>query len=253
MKQFIAGVIFILAFGSAAAFAQIDKDFCSEIKFAEEQRLLNVNEPARINVEVGEEFKKYKIEYLWTVSGGKLTRGQGTREIELTPGSADEGYNIFVTVKLAGLPENCLDTHSHTFAVTRRIVDRIYDRFGKLPKIDFYVRLDNLFVGLRNDPAAEGLIILAFDKTETRAKKIKRLNEILKHTNRRKFDKSRLKFFIVEEADEESTTLYIVPQDAKNTQVISQSEAQHIIRGEEIERKIKELFPPKQRQQQKKL
>jgi hypothetical protein len=246
MKQIIAGVIFILAFGSYISFAQTNKDFCSEIKFAEEQRLLRVNEPAQINVEVGEEFKNYKIKYLWTVSGGKITRGQGTSAIELTPGLEDEGNNIFVTVKLDGLPENCLDTSTHTFAIDRLIFDPSwFDTFGKLPKDDLYGRLDNFFVAIRNDPGATGLIILEFDKAETRTKKIKRLNEILKHANYRKFDKSRLKFLIADQANEEYTRLCLVPEGAKITWVLSESEAQSLIRGDELERKIKEVFPKK--------
>ena len=245
MKQIIAGVIFILACSNADGFAQTDKDFCSEIKFAEEQRLLNVNKPAQINVELGEEFKSYKIKYLWAASGGKITRGQGTPVIELTPGAKDEGYNIFVTVKLDGLPENCLETMSHTFAVARRAMDTPwFDLFGKLPTRAVEARLDNYFVALRNDPASEGLIALEFDKTESRAKKIKRLNIILAHVSLRGLDKSRLKF-LLSEADEELTKLYIVPQGANLTRVFSESEVQSIIKGEEIERKMKELFPKK--------
>lgn len=244
MKQFIAGVILILALSNAAAFAQTDKSFCSEIKFAEEQRLLNVNEPAQISVAVGEEFKNYKIKYLWAASGGKITRGQGTSAIELTPGSEDQDSNIFVTVKLSGLPEKCLDVNTHTFAVTRPSWHPWFDRFGKLPGYELEGRLDNFFVAIINDPAAGGLIVLEFDKAETRAKKIKRLNRILNHLNRRKFDKPRLKF-LISEADEEHTKLYVVPQGAKITQVLSESEVQNIIKGEEFEQKIKTLFPKK--------
>lgn len=245
MKQIIAGVIFILALSNADGFAQTDKDFCSEIKFAEEQRLLNPNKPAQINVELGEEFKSYKIKYLWAASGGKITRGQGTPAIELTPGLKDEGYNIFVTVKLDGLPENCLDTMSHTFAVARRAMDTPwFDSFLKLPKRVIEARLDNYLVALRNDPTADGLIALEFDKAESREKKIKRLNIILAHVNLRRFDKSRLKF-LLSEADEEYTKLYIVPQGANLTRVFSESEVQSIIKGEEIERRMKELFPKK--------
>jgi hypothetical protein len=244
MKQITAAVILILAFSCAAvSFAQTNKNFCSEIKFAETQSLLNINESAQINVEINEEFKKSKIKYLWTVSGGKITSGQGTPAIELTPGSGDSGYNIFVTVKLSGLPANCLDTHSHTFAVARRITDQPwFDMFGRLPKTELYGRLDSFFVAIINDPTAEGFIVLEFDKAETRKKKIKRLNEVLKHINRRKFDKSRLKF-LISETDEEYTKLYIIPQGAKITQVIPDSALPSVIEGEEIERKIKELFP----------
>jgi hypothetical protein len=244
MRQIIFIIILVFAFSGAASYAQTNKDFCSEIKFDEEQRLLNVDEPAQIKVEVNEEFKKYKIDYLWTISGGKITRGQGTSAIELTPDFADNGYNIYVTVKLNGLPENCLDTNSHTFAVTLRSFDPWFDMFGKLPKDELQGRLDNFFVALGNASDAEGLIVLEFDKNEAKAKKIRRLNEIVKHLNLRKFDKTRLSFLILE-TDKEYTKLYIVPRGAKFTQVISESDLPNIIKGEELDRKIKELFPKK--------
>lgn len=246
MKKLIAGVISILAFGSAAGFAQTDKSFCSEIKFPENRGVLYVDEPVEINVEVNEGFKKYKIKYLWTASGGKITRGQNTSAIELTPGAADNDNNIFVTVKLDGLPENCLDTNTHTFAVTRYSSHPWFDMFGKLPKNDVYGRLDNYFVALINDPTAEGVIILEFAKTETRAKKIKRLKEVLAHVNYRKLPKSRLEF-LISEADEEYTRLFIVPQGKKISDVRDDTESYDLLKGEEIEQKIKELFPPKKK------
>jgi hypothetical protein len=246
MKKIIAGAIFILAFGGVASFAQTNKNFCSEIKFAEEQRLLYTGEPARISAEVNEEFKNYKIKYLWTVSGGEITRGQGTPEIELTPRFEDVDNNIFVTVKLDGLPENCVDTMSHTFAVTRRIIDFVWsDTFGHLPKNDLYGRLDNFFVSIRNDSGAEGLVVLEFNKADARAKKIKRLNEILAHVKRRKFA-SRLKF-LISEADEEYTRFLLIPRGADLKQVIDESDLPKIIKGEDLERKIKELFPRKEK------
>lgn len=244
MKQIIGSVIFISAFGSAVSFAQTDKNFCYELKFDETQRMLNLNEPVRISVEGGEEFKKYKIKYLWAASGGKITRGQRTSEIELTPVSEDEGNNIFVTVKVDGLPENCLDTNTHTFGVMRRAAHPWFDMFGKMPENDVYGRLDNYLVSLRNDWKAEGFIALEFDKTESRAKKIKRLKGVLAHINRRKFDKSRLKF-LISEADEEYTRLYAVPPGKKLWDAVNEPENYMLIKGEEIERKINEVFPPK--------
>jgi hypothetical protein len=245
MKQLVASVILTLASG-VVAFAQADKNPCPEIIVIGPSSVINLGESAKLNVEINKEIEKYKIEYFWTVSGGKITRGQGTPEIEVATGSDDDDSNIAATVKLKGLPENCPDSGSESFVVVRHIGDRWFDTFGKLPRNDLYSRLDNLFVTIRLDPAAEGLIALEFDKAETRAKKIKRLNEILKHVNYRKLDKSRLKF-LISEAGEEYTKLYIFPRGAKLTQVIDESEVPNVIKGEEIERKIKELFPQKKK------
>jgi hypothetical protein len=195
MIQLVASVILTLAFG-VVSFAQADKNPCPEIIVIGPSSLVNVGESAQLNVEINKEIEKYKIEYLWTVSGVKITRGQGTPEIEVATDSVDESSNITITVKLKGLPENCPDSGSEILSIVWRVQDRWFDMFGKLPKNDVYGRLDNYLVALRNDWTAQGLIALEFDKAETRAKKIKRLNEILKHVNYRKFDKSRLKFLI---------------------------------------------------------
>jgi hypothetical protein len=145
---------------------------------------------------------------------------------------------------LKGLPENCPDSGSEFIVVKQRDIHRWFDMFGKLPNNELYGRLDNYFVALINDPTSEGLIVLEFDKNETKAKKIKRLNDISKHLKIRRFDRTRLSFLIAE-VDKEYTRLYIVPPTAKFTEIISEPDLPNIIKGEELDRKIKELFPKK--------
>lgn len=243
MKQIIVTLIFILAFG-AISFAQTNENPCPQIRVIGPRGVINLGESAQLNVEANKEIEKYKIEYFWTVSGGKIVRGQGTPEIEVATGLEDEGSNIEGTVKLKGLPENCPDSGSEFIVVRQRDIHRWFDMFGKLANNELYGRLDNYFVALINDPTSEGLIVLEFDKNETKAKKIKRLNDISKHLKIRRFDRTRLSFLIAE-VDEEYTRLYILPPTAKFTEVISESDLPNIIKGEELDRKIKELFPKK--------
>jgi hypothetical protein len=119
-----------------------------------------------------------------------------------------------------------------------------FDNFGKLPKEDLYGRLDNFIVALRNNPDAEGFFFLELDKNQTKAKKLQTLNRIFKHLNYRKFDLTRISF-LVSEHKEDWTILQIVPAGAQITQIISESDAENIIKGEEFEQKIKTLFPKK--------
>ena len=119
-----------------------------------------------------------------------------------------------------------------------------YDTFGKLTKEYLYGRLDNFFIGLRNDPGAEGFLILTLDKNQTKAKKLQTLKEVSKHLNYRKFDRTRISL-LISEGEAEWTILQIVPPGAKITQIIPESEVPNIIKGEELEQKIKELFPKK--------
>jgi hypothetical protein len=47
-----------------------------------------------------------KIKYYWTVSKGRITKGQGTSTIEVDGSSADS-RGLTATVELMGLPKGC--------------------------------------------------------------------------------------------------------------------------------------------------
>jgi len=119
-----------------------------------------------------------------------------------------------------------------------------FDSFGKLHQYDLYARLDNFFVALLNDPTAKGFVKLKLNKNENKARKIKQLNEISKHLSARKFDRTRITFAIFE-VDEKYTTLYVAPQQASIKDVVFENENYKVIKGEEFDQKIKELFPKK--------
>jgi hypothetical protein len=242
MKQLIGSVILILAF-SLVSFAQTTESPCPKINLVGPQSLLSIDESVKFKVESSTELEKYKIQYNWTISSGKITRGQGTPEIEFTAGIEDEASNIIVTVKLIGLPESCASSISDTFPVAP-VCRLAFDSFGKLDKEDLYGRLDNFFVALRNDPGAQGFFILELDKNETKTKRLRTLNEISRHLKFRRFDRTRF-IFLISEGEAESTILHIVPPGAKLTQVISDADLQNIIKGEELDQKIKELFAKK--------
>jgi hypothetical protein len=155
MKQIIFAVILVLGFGFSV-FAQNYKSPCPTIDVSG-GGVIQPREPMSFSVILSDETKKLNLEYEWTVSAGIITSGQGT--ISISVDTTDlENRNITATVKIKGLPENCLDTASETSEVV--IQDpRLFDEYGNLPDEQLFARTQNLYAELTNNPDAQGYIV----------------------------------------------------------------------------------------------
>jgi len=136
--------------------------------------------------------------------------------------------------KVSFLPVNFL---SHKFDEIM-----VFDQFGKLPLNDQKARLDALFTTITNDKTLISFIEFRLNKKESRKKKIKRFKAISRHFDRRKVDKTRFILAFVE-GDEEITSIYVQPQNVSLGYLPSDN--YKIVKGEEFEQKIQELFPKK--------
>lgn len=147
----------------------------------------------------------------WTVSSGEIISGQGTPTITVRAPGQDG--NVTATVEVGGLcAENCPRSASETAPVTTPDVpSRAVDEFGAAPDDDVKARVDNFYIELNNDPNAQGYII----NYGTPAQIKKRVAQINKAINFRKYDKSRVVF--VDGGDQGTgvnTKFWIVPQGA---------------------------------------
>ena len=98
-----------------------------------------------------------QLEYIWTVSSGKIIAGQGTPSITVEPGEEEA---ITATVEVKGFPEGCRNTESERASCgLRRPQPSLFDEFGPLNSGDFKARLQNLYVELGNNSQAQGYII----------------------------------------------------------------------------------------------
>jgi hypothetical protein len=126
-----------------------------------------------------------------------------------------------------------------------RIADPVpFDSFGKLSLNDQEGRFDNFFAFLSKAESSKGILVLELNKNESKSKKDKRLKEISRHFDLRKIDKSRIAFAVYQN-DTEFTKLRLIPKIKDATDLYDESEGYKIIRGEEFEQKIKELFAKK--------
>jgi hypothetical protein len=96
--------------------------------------------------------------YNWSVSGGTISSGQGTRTIQVdTTGLA--GQAIRATLEVSGFPLSC----SATCTVQVPVLPLYPSKFDEFPNIKFddeKARLDNYAIQLQSDPRAQGYIIV---------------------------------------------------------------------------------------------
>lgn len=120
-----------------------------------------------------------------------------------------------------------------------------FDIYGEISSIDEKARLNNLFFHLSTNKDLKTLIVLKLNKNKSQNRKIKRLNEIAKHMNFGKIDKTKFTLAILE-GEEEETKFWVGPMSVDLEQLLSGETANYkLIKAEEFEQKIKELFPKK--------
>ena len=131
----------------------------------------------------------------WTVSAGTITRGQGTREIEvLAPRDIDGQIAIVITatVEVVGLPRVCSNKASVVAPVSSGFHPPLIDEFGKLPRNDIRGRLDVFFQEFLNNRKQVGFVVLHVPSGSTKQRLKQRLDLIRHHVAFRKFPKEKI-------------------------------------------------------------
>ena len=120
----------------------------------------------------------------------------------------------------------------------------MFDEYRKLPWKAEKARLENLFLTVAKDENLKSLIVIKFDKNESRKKKIKRLKKIAEFLDFMKVDKNKFTFAIMD-FEREVTELWVEPLDANLEDLLNEPEDYKIIKAEELKQKTDELFPKK--------
>jgi hypothetical protein len=213
LKQLAVIAVTLSAF-CFAAFAQQSDRACPEIKVVGPSSSLMPGENAVMTATVGNGLSgEYK--YFWTVSAGAIPRGQGTSRIEiLTAGLPTT--EIIASLKISGLPAQCVNTISETILVSAVPNCGLGDEFSDLSANEIKARLDNFFVEIQNDPDSEGLIQLFFHKKDSYAAKVRMVKLYFNHILFRKMDRARLTFAFIESKDDyRITRLRRIPKGAQ--------------------------------------
>ena len=243
MKQINLILIVVITF-CITTIAQ--ENTCPKINLTVPDSFLYPEHPVTFTAKVEGEKQTNKLEYFWIFSGGKIIKGQGESTVEFEPNEEDNNGQLAVAVKVTGLPSNCPDTVSQFVIVAGLPIGEPVEELGKVSFNRYKLSLDNFLIAVVNNPDYEGLIVLDFNKSDSRNYKISLLKNIIKFLDFRKFDKKQITFAI-SESDYEQTVFWIVPQGAKFPKSSTKGykrvseENYQIVKAEELIQKINDL------------
>ncbi|HQU83914.1 MAG TPA: hypothetical protein PKY59_12340 [Pyrinomonadaceae bacterium] len=245
MKALISSIVLIL-FLSLSVFTQTAEISCPEFELILPAGLVAFGSPVNLSVKSNQNIENLKLNYEWTISNGKILKGQGTSEIVYLNEEYKSDMEIIqVSVKIVEMPNYCTKTNfSDTFNVVLTNYDRVdtVDSFGKLKFDELQARIDNFFIEINNNPGFEGLINIKFNKKDDRKEKTTLLKNIEKCIKYRKYDISRISLAISEKEDEQLTIFTIIPPE--DVPKFADKNAV-IIKGEDLKKSINNLFPLK--------
>jgi hypothetical protein len=114
-------------------------------------------------------------DYNWTVTGGRIIEGQGTRTIRVdTVGLGGQSITANLDVRAGGL--NCPASCAVQIPIPR-LDCRKFDEFPKLPRNEEKARLDNFAIDLQNTPGSTAYVVV-YPARDARQ------GEVEQHTNR---------------------------------------------------------------------
>jgi hypothetical protein len=158
-----------------------------------------------------------QIEYIWTVSSGKIIYGQGTPTITIEP-NPDE--NITATVEIKGFPEGCRNTTSETMSCGLRPPTPI--KIGEFLNLDTpneKTQLEDLKKKIIDNPNAQIYVVGRFKENTSEkkvAQKLKKIGGFLMKSFT--LDADRITIIIVF-GELEYTEIWIVPPGATNPDI----------------------------------
>lgn len=241
MKALISSIILILA-SSLSVFAQTSETSCPEFELVLPKGLIEISKSVNISVKSNQNIENFKLNYEWITSIGKIVKGQGTSEIVFLSDENIAG-NVRISLRVSGLPKECSNVFLEDYAgIAPEIIGDPYDQIGKVSIENYKYRLDSFFIVVSENPNYEGLITIRFDINDSRNYKLSRLRAIQQHLNLRKYDVSRFTFAIFEDEYQEESIYWIIPPDAKFPKY---TKNYTIIKGEDLKKSIKNLFPLK--------
>ncbi len=214
-QRTIFTTILLLAF-CMAVFAQVNKEFCPNIKIeaseivnkdVEEFHIAAKNDEKNVKINTGNVGNSYRINVLAK--------------------SSDKKYKKLKMAKVIVFPN----------------IDSLYiiDEYSNLDWKDEKPRLLNVVITMKQFKEAELFAYFEFDKKTSNAKKKSRLIKVfnfLSATGR--IEKNRITF-LISEAERERTYYELIPQKVSNSYFCDDCV---IIRGEDLE-KIVDIFEPK--------
>lgn len=178
MKLTIIASIFILTL-NFSGYGQTDNVKCPAYRIVSPAGIIDVGNYVVFELKTDDKVDNSTVSYIWTISGGEIYAGQGTKILVVSSKSAESSI-VKATVSIQGLPAGCTDTIDDSAGFAGEPQPIKVDEYA----VDQYAgeikaRIDNFFIQLRNYPNASGVIVV---KSKTK-KNLGRLIEIQSKTN----------------------------------------------------------------------
>ena len=109
--------------------------------------------------------------YNWTVKGGKISSGQGTHEIVV---EVEGGNSLAAAVEVGGYLSSCQATAACTISIDYARIHRKVDEYGDIKPNEEKERLGSFAQELRNDPTAQGYVIVYAGRRARRGEALER-------------------------------------------------------------------------------
>lgn len=118
--------------------------------------------PVTFSVNISGGDPNFNPKYKWQVSAGEIIGGQGTPIISVDI-TGTQGQTVTATVDVEGLPPECDRTESCSFSleICGLLTEaRKFDEYGEVSWINEETRLSNFEIQLRQEPGAQGYVII---------------------------------------------------------------------------------------------
>lgn len=233
-------IFLIVLAGCLCITAQIPENNCPKIAVIGPSGVTRAGDALTFTANVGASDRNNKLEYSWTVSAGTIESGQGTSGINVRSTPEMGNTMITATVKVSGLPEDCVNTAYEEAGIEAIIDHTLPDSFGNLSKSDIRARIDNIYIRPQNSPDLKCIIVVGFNKNDPRSFKVRYLKKFLDAILSLKKDPARVKFQIKEGESELNTEIWLFgPETNIRKYGIDDS---NLIKGEELRQKTRTLF-----------
>lgn len=181
MRKIFIASIFVFTF---CAFGFGQNSNCPTISITGPSAVPQEGEPVTFTVNIDENASDLKLNYVWSVSDGKILEGQGTAVITVEQG---QNGSPTVTVEIKGLPEGCENVFSESVPCglktpPAKLLDESMFSDSKIDSTKF----DEIVAALNEDSSAQIYIIIYYDKKTSTAKiaqKEEEIRQIVKSKN----------------------------------------------------------------------
>lgn len=216
MEKFLRAAILVLVF-YVISFAQNNQsESCPEIYIAGPPGVTSLGEIASYTFRIDDKGKDLKLEYIWSVSSGKIVEGQGTEHVKI---EQPQSAALTVTIEVKGLPQDCPNTFSeHSIFDPLPKAEKINEFLGSISKIK-KSRIDRIIKAIEDDQYAQLYIIVGHKEKvppKTRTKKEQEISNLL--VKKRGISKNRITM-VRTYSDRDLTQLWIVPASASSPKI----------------------------------